>query len=560
MDRVYLPLGIDRFEDLRSSDCYYVDKTGFIKEVLEETFKVNLITRPRRFGKTLMMSMLAEFLDIRKDSRDLFEGLEIAGEKAFCAEWQNQWPVLFLSLKDVIGATFEDAYELLEFTISSLCGSHRELLESERVPEEDKKIFRRLLEQEGKPADVKTALVVLTRMMMAHYGKPAILLIDEYDVPLAKASDNGYYESMLNVIRSFLGMVWKTNPSLKLAVVTGCLRIAKESIFTGANNFVTRSISGKRYDRYFGFTRQEVQKLLSRTGFLEQMSKVQKWYDGYRFGDTDVYCPWDVINYVSELMVDPGAKPGNYWRDTSHNQIIRKFIDLPNMAVNEKFEILLAGGVIHEPVVEDLTYDIAHADENNLWSILYLTGYLTQAWTEEGAEAAEPGTMALRIPNEEVKTIFADTVAKWFQDSMTARDRSSFFAKWWKGEEKELTREVSDILFNTISYFDYKEDYYHAFTAGLFAGAGYEVSSNRELGTGRADLVVKDRRSRRALLIETKRAGSEAAIPSACQEAAGQMEDRGYAKGLRAKGFEAVYCYAAVFFEKKCQIVFAGQK
>ncbi len=560
MAQVNLPLGMDRFEKLCTSGGYYVDKTGFIKELLNETFEVLLITRPRRFGKTLTMSMLAEFLDIQKDSRSLFEGLEIAGETALCEKWRNQWPVLFLTLKDVNGASFEEAYDLLQFTISSLCGGHCYLLESEKVTESDKKIFARLLEQEGSLTDVKTALVVLTRMMMAHYGKQTILIIDEYDVPLAKASDNGYYERMLNVMRSFLGMAWEMNSALKFAVVTGCLRIVKEGIFTGANNFATHSISGKRYNRYFGFTQQEVSQLLSKTGFFDQLPRMKQWYDGYRFGGTEVYCPWDVINYVSELMADASAVPGNYWRDTSHNNIIRKFIDLPDLAVNDKFETLLAGGVIHEPVVEDLTYDIAHGTESNLWSILYLTGYLTQAMPDEDPECVEDGMMALRIPNQEVKTIFAETVAKWFRDSIVSRDRSGFFLKWWNGEASLLTREVSDILFETISYFDYKEDYYHAFVAGLFAGAGYEVSSNREQGLGRADIVVKDRRNRRAILIEAKRSKSEAAMDQDCQEAVTQIEDRQYAEGLRAKGYETIYCYGAAFFEKKCRIVFAGKQ
>lgn len=558
MAKVNLPLGIDSFEKMCTGGCYYIDKTGFIKELLDETFEVNLITRPRRFGKTLTMSMLSEFLDIRKDSRKLFEGLEIAGQHDFCEKWMNQWPVLFLTLKDVNGATFEEALEILQFTISSLCGDHSYLLEGDAVRESDKKIFLRLMDQEGKLTDIKTGLVVLTRMMEAYYGKPVILLIDEYDVPLAKASDHGYYEEMLNVIRTFLGMVWKTNPSLKFAVVTGCLRIAKESIFTGANNFVSRSISGKRYNRYFGFTEQEVCRLLSDAGFSEHLPELKRWYDGYRFGGQEVYCPWDVINHVNELMVDDQAVPGNYWRDTSHNNIIRRFIDCPGMQVNDKFETLLAGGVIQERIAEDLTYDIDHSDENNLWSILYLTGYLTQAdpgLLPEGMTAAG-GKTALCIPNEEIRALFAETVAKWFTESVEARDRRGFFRAWWNGEEKELSREVSDILFATISYFDYKEDYYHAFVAGLFSGAGYEVSSNAESGLGRADVVVKDRRSRRAIIIEAKRSVSETAMEKDCDEALSQIEKQQYAEDLRRRGFETVYCYGAAFWGKKCLIRF----
>ena len=342
--KVSLPLGIDIFAKLRTSGCYYIDKTGFIKELLEETFEVNLITRPRRFGKTLAMSMLAEFLDIRKESQRLFEGLEISRNKAFCKLWMNQWPVLFISLKDVQGNTFEDAFGMLAFVISSLCVDHAYLEKSDWVDAADKKIFIRLKNRQCDETDIKTALYVLMRMISAHYGKNVILLVDEYDVPLAKATDKGYYDEMLNIIRSLLGMAWKTNPFLKFAVVTGCLRIAKESIFTGANNFISNSISGQRYSRYFGFTESEIKQLLESTELSDHFQEMKQWYDGYLFGAEEIYCPWDVVNHVSLLQMDPLAKPANYWKDTSHNSIIRKFIDKTEINVNEKFEVLLSGG------------------------------------------------------------------------------------------------------------------------------------------------------------------------------------------------------------------------
>lgn len=303
--RLKLPLGIEDFRELIECKCYYVDKTGFIKELLEETFKVNLITRPRRFGKTLTMSMLAEFFDNRKDSQKIFHGLEISKDVSFCEEWRNQWPVLFLSLKDINGDNFEEAYGLLQFSISSLCVEHAYLEKSERIDETYKKVFRLLKNRKGTFTDLQSALLILTRMMAAYYGKSVILLIDEYDVPLAKASDNGYYQEMLNMIRSLLGMVWKTNPSLKFAVVTGCLRIAKESIFTGVNNFIVNSISGERYKRYFGFLESEVQDLLGKAGLSEHFSEMKRWYNGYLFGGKEVYCPWDVINHVSLLQINP---------------------------------------------------------------------------------------------------------------------------------------------------------------------------------------------------------------------------------------------------------------
>ena len=302
MARLNLPYGIDDFEKVRTSDCYYIDKTGFISELLSETFSVNLITRPRRFGKTLTMRMLAEFFDIRKNGKELFTGLEVSGDKELCAKWMNQWPVLFLTLKDIDGICFEDAYDMVQFMVASLCEEHRYLLDSERVSSTDKKRFSRLLEQAGNRNDIKTALFVLTRMMKTHYGKDVILLVDEYDVPLAKGSDNGYYKEMLDVIKAFLGMVWKSNPSLKFAVVTGCLRIAKESIFTGANNFISNSISNEHYNRYFGFTEQEVKQLLEDAGFVDRLPDTKKWYDGYRFGSPPSPCRTTSVCITSWLV------------------------------------------------------------------------------------------------------------------------------------------------------------------------------------------------------------------------------------------------------------------
>lgn len=552
--KVNLPIGIDEFEKLRNSNCYYIDKTGIIQELLEETFEVNLITRPRRFGKTLTMSMLAAFFDIRKESRKIFEGLEILDNSSLCKEWMNQWPVLFLSLKDVNGETFEDAYGMLQFIIASTCIEHGYLENSEFVHSADKKIFHRLLNQEGSLTDIKSAFVVLMRMMAVHYGKSVILLIDEYDVPLAKANDHGYYHEMLNVIRSLLGMAWKTNFSLKFAVVTGCLRIAKESIFTGANNFISNSISGERYKRYFGFLESEVQTLLSEANLSEHFLEMKHWYDGYLFCGQEVYCPWDVINHVSLLQINSMEKPANYWKDTSHNEIIRKFIEMPKIQVNSKFEMLLNGGVVQEPITEDLTYDLINTTEENLWSILYLTGYLTQANVLLNDKKEKTEKMALRIPNEEVKTIFAETIAKWFTDTVTKMERQELFDAWWNGESEKLTEIVTDLLFQTISYYDYKEDYYHAFMVGLFTGAGYEVSSNKEYGTGRADVVITDRTNRKAIMIEVKHSRTAETMCKDCVKALEQINREQYARTF-LKGYRTVLCYGAAFFEKECMII-----
>lgn len=465
--KVNLPIGMDLFYKVRQENCYYIDKTGLIQELLETPFEVNLITRPRRFGKTLAMSMLAEFFDIQKDSRKIFEGLEISKNEELCKNWMNQWPVLFLTLKDINGDTFESAYGMLRYAVGDLCITHAYLEDCEKVNKTDQQVFRRLKSAEGTEEELKRSLAMIMRMMKAHYGKEVILLIDEYDVPLAKASDNGYYKEMLGIIRTFLGMAWKTNPALKRAVITGCLRIAKESIFTGANNFISSSIQARAYERYFGFSPQEVKKLLADAELSDHLAELKDWYDGYLFGKQEVYCPWDVINHVRLLQIDGEGKPQNYWKDTSHNSIIRSFIDLPGIDVTEKFEQLLAGASIQEKVSEDLTYDLIHSSEENLWSILYLAGYLTRAEILQEGEVPEEGKTALRIPNEEVKTVFADTVAKWFTDTVTVMDRRELFSAWWNGDADKLTELVTDILFDTISYYDYKEDDYHAFAAGL---------------------------------------------------------------------------------------------
>ena len=556
MNRISLPYGIDNFETVRTSNCYYIDKTGFIKELLGEAFSVNLLTRPRRFGKTLTMSMLAEFFDIRKDSRALFDGLEISEDQDLCRQWMNQYPVLFLTLKDVEGNRFEDAYGLLKFVISSLCIEHSYLGESDKTDEDDKICFSRLKSRTGDVTDVQSSLFLLTRMMNAHYGKKVIILVDEYDGPLAKVGDYNYYEDMLNIVKRFLGMVWKSKPYLQFAVVSGCLRIAKESIFTGANNFISNSISDTHYQNYFGFTEEEVRMLLEDAGFPEALPEIKRWYDGYRFGEKEIYCPWDVINHVRALMQNPGTEPENYWIDTSHNNIIRRFIELPDINVNDKFETLLSGGVIQVRIREDLTYDIADTSEENLWSILYLTGYLTQVLPEDLPDGMkmERDKKVLRIPNEEIKSVFSDTVKAWFEDKIEAEDRREFFREWWDGEDEKLTDEVSDILFDTISYFDYREDFYHAFVAGLFSGAGYEVRSNSETGKGRADIIVKERRHRRALVIEVKWSDRDSGLERECAEALKQIEEKQYTRQLRKEGYRTILCYGAAFSGKECLI------
>lgn len=555
MADIKLPVGIDSFEKLCTNECYYIDKTGFIKELLDDKFEVNLITRPRRFGKTLIMSMLAAFFDIRKKSESFFEGLEIFQNKELCSRWMNQYPVLFLSLKKVEGLDFMGAYAMLASLISDLCIQNYYLVDSKKINEVDKNTFLHLADRTATLAELKNSLNTIMRMMQIYYGKKVILLIDEYDVPLAKASENGYYVEMLDVIRSMMGSSLKTNDFLEFAVITGCLRIAKESIFTGTNNFVSNSVSSERYKKYFGFTGMEVKKLLADTGLSDHAEEMAVWYDGYRFGSMEVYCPWDVLNYVADLRIFPNAKPGNYWWNTSHNGIIRSFIDRTDLFVNDKFEILLSGGCIQEKICEDLTYDMLHSSEENFWSVLYLTGYLTQADSNEydGDFFPEEGKTCLKIPNEEIKTIFADTVAVWFTDTMKLWDRAELFDAFWNGEEAKVTGLVTDILFDTISYFDYKEDYYHAFLTGIFAGAGYAVESNHEYELGRPDIVIRDRKKRRVLIIEVKHSRNEKDMEKDSREALDQIEIKKYADQF-LRGYREVVCYGTAFFEKECII------
>lgn len=551
-ENIRIPIGEENFELLRKRKCYYIDKTKLIRELLEENFKVSLFTRPRRFGKTLNMSMMEAFFDIRRDSREIFAGLEIMEQEELCAEWMNQSPVLSISFKDVANDNFEDSYEQLRFELSSLCIEHTYLLDSEKTDLEDQACFARLKAGKASETEVRNSLFILTRMLHAYYGKPVILLIDEYDVPLAKASEHGYYSQMLNVIRTVMSKSLKSNPFLQFAVITGCLRVAKESIFTGVNHFKCNSIFGNRFLDCFGFTEPEVVRMLQDAGLTSRLSSVRQWYNGYHFGKQDVYCPWDVSNFVSDARLDSDLAPENYWKDTSHNSIIRQFIGRDGLDVNEKLEKLLSGGSIRTRLTEDSTYDLEHAGETDFWSILYFTGYLTI--DREDADCRD-GEVSLRIPNEEVRTIFGDTIVVWFGETIGIRaaERSEMFGAWWSGDENAVTDAVSFILNDTISYYDYREDYYHAFVAGLFSGAGYLVTSNDENGLGRSDVVVKDRKTRKVIIIEAKHSDSEADMEKDCQKALRQADLQQYASRY-LNGYKTIQCYGAAFFQKKCLI------
>ena len=549
-----IPVGISEFSEIRQRAYYYVDKTGIIREMMERPLaKVTLITRPRRFGKTLGMSMLANFFDIRKESKVLFEGLEIEKQTELCSRWMNQYPVIFFSVKDVDGLQFQSACDRLKVLISNLYKEYTFLLECETIDPDDKKNFQLLKDGQAGEILISFSLSVLMRMLRKYYNKPVILLLDEYDVPLSKASSHGYYPEMLQIIKSMMSTACKDNPDLYFAVITGCLRIARESIFTGMNNLVVDSIADSRLNEYFGFTQDEVEQILKAGDVVEKKEEIQSWYDGYHFGDSDVYCPWDVMNYLRDLQYNPKAKPASYWKNTSDNAIIRSFIDYAGSSITQKLETLLSGGYIVENVDENLTYDYLHSSEDNLWSILYLTGYLTKVREEDMTASLPAGATALLIPNEEIKEIFETTIIKWFSESAVTWDRQKLFDAVWDGNAQILTQEMSKLLRKTISYHDYKEDFYHAFLAGIFAGAGYLVESNKEHGEGRSDVTVFDDVNGRVAVFEVKYSKTRERMSVDCEKALTQIEDRMYAKEYE-EDYDHILCYGISFFRKRCLV------
>ena len=554
MINLKIPVGISDFEKIRKNQYYFVDKSGLIEELLNtESNEVTLITRPRRFGKTLGMSMLASFFDIRRDSSELFQGLKISQKEELCQKWMNQYPVLFVTFKDVDGLDFQSAKEMLRIQIANRCNEYLCLLSSEKVNENDKAIFRQLADVvKGDVSDamLKTGIALIMRMLQDYYEKPVILLLDEYDVPLAKASAHGYYTEMLEVMRAMISTALKDNPSLRFAVVTGCLRISRESIFTGTNNFVSDTIFDTRLNEYFGFLQDEVEQLLTAIGVKDKAGIVKEWYDGYHFGSYDVYCPWDVLNYGNRLQTTGSDVPVSFWKNTSDNAIIRSFVEIQSDIITDKLETLMSGGFIRQKIVEDLTYDYLHSSEENLWSVLYLTGYLT---IDRKESRVLDGEYALIIPNAEIQEIFETTIQKWFQDYAASCDRRKLFTAVWNGDTEQMSVEMNRLLRQTISYYDYREDFYHAFLAGIFAGAGYMVESNKEYGEGRSDIVVKDLRDGRAAVFEVKYAKRLTDLEQECEKAVMQIDDRMYAKTLEDR-YDQVSCFGIAFYKKRCLI------
>lgn len=558
MKDMVMPIGISDFKKIREEKCYYIDKTDLIQRLLvSQPAEVTLFTRPRRFGKTLGMSMLAHFFDIREDSRELFEGLKISENRELCRKWQNQYPVIYLSFKDIDGLDFESAKEMLRNRVFQLCMEHSYLETSRKVSEYARAFFSQMLDiVNGKITDaqLKTSISAIMKMMQMHYGKPVILLIDEYDVPVAKANTNGYYDQMLDMIRGLLSTVLKDNTSLKFAVITGCLRIAKESIFTGVNNFTTDTILDSRYEEFFGFSQVEVDRLLEDGNLTTHGEEMKEWYDGYRFGNMDVYCPWDVVNHVNNLLMNPEIKPAGYWKNSSDNAIIRSFIDYSGAAITQKLESLLSGSYIVENIQDDITYNYLHSSEDNLWSILYFTGYLTREKDREVSGELPQGSYALKIPNREVREIYETTIRKWFVDSTQQIDRKALFASIWNGDAEKATEEISKLLRRTISYYDYREDFYHAFFAGIFAGAGYVVQSNKEHGEGRSDIIVQDYAGDRLAVFEVKYSKKLEKLEEDCKKAIAQIDEKMYGEEFQDT-YAQVICYGISFYKKRCKIL-----
>ena len=496
------------------------------------------------------MSMIESFFSIfKKDSREVFNGLDVMEHKTFCNEYMNQYPVLFVSFKDVEGLNFESAFEKLKIVLADLCKKFAFLVENSNIDHSDTAIFERIRYNTSKSEEIQNFLKTLMRMMNAVYNKPVILLIDEYDVPLAKAHSNNYYREMLDLIRGIMSTSLKTNEYLKFAVVTGCLRIPKESIFTGVNNFASYSVIDSRFSKYFGFTNDEVLGMLNKFNLADKADIIKLWYDGYKLGNVDVYCPWDVVSFVSDLLYDQSIEPKNYWENTSGNSAIKAFFDMPDIDISDKFEALLNGETICEKVTNSLTYDQVYKSESNLWSLLLMTGYLTVNQRVDN----DKHPVELRIPNREIANIFQTAVVENFNQTVDKTEINSLMNALWNGDTDTASEILSDLLWHTISYMDYHEDYYHAFLCGLFVGrGGYMVYSNKERGLGRPDIDLRDKKNRRVIIIEAKKSEREEDMPSDCEKAIKQIIDNQYAAKL--DGYRQILHYGIAFYKKSALV------
>ena len=557
MENLKLPVGIENFEEIRTKGFYYVDKTELIRDLLNSWGKVNLFTRPRRFGKTLNMSMLKYFFEIGTDSA-LFDGLAISREKALCDRHMGKYPVVFLSLKGVDGLNFETAYEEFCKLIRNEAFRLRFLNDSEKITDVEKESFRHILNGDYSEKDIRSSLQTMCSLLEKHYGQKVVLLIDEYDVPLDKAFNHGYYREMVDLIRSMFGAALKTNDSIFMAVLTGCLRISKESIFTGLNNFKVLSIMDTRFDEHFGFTDSEVMRLLADYNLSDHFDVTKSWYDGYRFGDADVYCPWDVVNYVDLLKADPKAKPRAFWINTSGNDLVKRFVDKADKTTQGEIERLINGEAIEKNVRSELTYNEIDDSIDNLWSVLFTTGYLTK----DGE--TDDGKLRLVIPNREVREVFILQIQEWFRKNFVRDDKPmrDFCQAFQTGDAETIQKHLNLVMTRMISILDtkarddQKENFYHGLLLGLLrSDPTWLIMSNVESGNGFSDILIEPDDPDAGIIIEVKYSPTFAGLDEACKRALEQVKTRRYDEKLRNEGRENLIAYGIAFNRKRCKAV-----
>ena len=557
-----LPMGIESFKEIRRQKFYYVDKTALIRELLENWGKVTLFTRPRRFGKTLNMSMLKCFFEIGSD-KALFDGLEISREAQLCEEYQGKFPVISITLKGATGRTFDEAKNMLRRLIGKEAQRFQFLMESDKLTELEHQQYKALIYMNEKgifdmeDEVLKDSLLTLSQLLKKHYQQDVIILIDEYDVPLDKAYQSGYYDDMVDLIRSLFGNALKTNDSLYFAVLTGCLRISRESIFTGLNNFNVYTVKNVQYHEAFGFTDAEVRQMLEYYGFMEKYDVIKEWYDGYRFGTLDIYCPWDVVSYCHALKMQPTVSPQNYWVNTSSNDIIRRFVSKANTTTRDELELLIDGGSVKKMIRQELTYRDLDSSIDNLWSILFTTGYLTQRGTESG------DLTELVIPNREIRWIFVQQIREWFRkESVKDTEKLERFCRaFQENDTAAIEKGFNDYLWNTISIRDtsvrkeMKENFYHGILLGLLAYMdGWLVKSNAESGEGYSDISIEIRQHEIGIVIELKYA-EDGAFEAGCQEALRQIHEKEYESALIKNGLHTIYRYGIACYKKRCKVV-----
>ncbi len=550
-----LPIGIDNFEKVVKGGYYFVDKTMFIRELLDMKGEVNLFTRPRRFGKTLNMSMLRYFFENGEmDNKELFRGLKImdAGEEYLAH--MGKYPVISISLKSMKQYSYELAFDMLKKAVREEYKRHwDEVMGSARVGVTEKERYRRLRELEGTESDYADSLKFLSECLYTCTGQRTIILIDEYDVPLENAYFSGFYERMVALIRSLFESALKTNDNLEFAVVTGCLRISKESIFTGLNNLKVISITSQTYAEHFGFTQEEVEQMLRDYGLEENVETVRKWYDGYRFGNAEVYNPWSVINYVDSCYKDKHAFAKPYWSNTSSNSIVRNLVEHADISVKQEIEALIEGGTIEKPIHEDITYDDMDSTEDNLWNFLFFTGYLKKISERQEGETIY---MEMAIPNSEVRYVYKNAVLRWFEEKTKKKELTPLYESMLNGDAEKMAEILSENLMETISFYDYQESYYHGFLAGMLKNIGnYIVQSNRESGNGRPDILVRYPSVRgKAIIIEIKVAKTYQDLEEKCDEALRQIEEQKYEEALRQEGYQDILKYGVAFYRKECMV------